>query len=162
MIKDQNTLFHLKTIFFPDLCLSRVRTGTDTTLSFRRFFLLIGLHLWMAFSKVGTATRWLLSPPPYAVAPVEVLIAVELVAIVWSSCAFCPRISSNTCTSSPRISTVLTPLAQEFGDQLKTKHSIQQFKQKMLFYTIFHKQSLFPLLKQKPSHNWQFQKATKQ
>ena len=151
MVKDQNTLFHLKTIFFPDLCLSRVRTGTDTTLSFRRFFLLIGLHLWMAFSKVGTATRWLLSPPPYAVAPVEVLIAVELVAIVWSSCAFCPRIS-----------TVLAPLAQEFGDQLKTKHSIQQFKQKMLFYTIFHKQSLFPLLKQKPSHNWQFQKATKQ
>ena len=44
-------------------------------------------------------------------------------------------------------STVLAPPAQEFGDQLLTQHSIQQFKQKILFCTIFHKQSSFLLHK---------------
>ena len=44
-------------------------------------------------------------------------------------------------------SAVLAPPAQEFGDQLLTQHSIQQFKQKILFCTIFHKQSSFLLHK---------------
>ena len=42
-------------------------------------------------------------------------------------------------------SVVLAAPAQEFGDQLLTQHSIQQFKQKILFCTIFHKQSSFLL-----------------
>ena len=58
-------------------------------------------------------------------------------------------------------SAVLAPPAQEFGDQLLTQHSIQQFKQKILFCTIFHKQSLFLLKKKKKSHNLTIPKSYK-
>ena len=61
-----------------------MRTGKDTI-----FWFFVFSSYWTAplngFAKVSTTTRLLLSPPPYVVAAVEVLTAVELAAIVWSS-----------------------------------------------------------------------------
>ena len=73
------------------------------------------------------------------------------------------------CSSWSSYSRELAATTQEFGDQLLTQHSIQQFKQKILFYTIFHKQSSFLLhknlkkkkKKEKKSHNLTIPKSCK-
>jgi len=60
----------------------------------------------MDFSKVGTTTRWLLSPPPYVIAAVEVLIVVELVATV-----------EVLAPPTQEFLEILAPPTQEFRDQ---------------------------------------------
>ena len=86
-----------------------------------------------------------------------------------SYCSSWSSYSRELAATTQEFSAVLAPPAQEFGDQLLTQHSIQQFKQKILFYTIFHKQSSFLLhknfkkkkKKEKKSHNLTIPKSCK-
>ena len=93
------------------------------------FFLFLDCTLWMAFSKHHHTLTVLTTTISYCSS--------------WSS------YSRELAATTQEFLAVLAPPAQEFGDQLLTQHSIQQFKQKILFYTIFHKQSSFLLHKNK-------------
>ena len=126
------TLFSqtIKNNFFFPVFLSLPSAYRYTALSLSQgFFLFLDCTLWMAFSKHHHTLTVLTTTISYCSS--------------WSS------YSRELAATTQEFSAVLAPPAQEFGDQLLTQHSIQQFKQKILFYTIFHKQSSFLLHKNK-------------
>ena len=137
MFKDQNTLSQTikkkKKKISSFLSLPSAYRYPALSLS-QGFFLFLDCTLWMAFSKhhhtltvITTTISYCSSWSSYSrelAATVEVLVP-----------------------PAQEFSVVLAAPAQEFGDQLLTQHSIQQFKQKILFCTIFHKQSSFLLYK---------------